>query len=228
MSLYVDNWKEEFDTKLDKLEYEIYDALYNDKDLYDKNIMIDKSTYSKIENLYKLLFSLDSKIFNNEVLSPDELKRILTNILGENAEVDEFVELYRRAYDDLWTRGMRDALRIITYNIAEALKLALAEQLGLVLNTVVMNYLQQNPGSQQFIINKLNELIGAIDDGDDVMFYKILVGLGVPSDVSRLLTVIWDNLTDLYTNYFDDTDVIEMDRWMKEEIEEVINNLNQI
>ena len=228
MSLYVDNWKEEFLTKLEKLDYELINVLSGQRDLYEKNIMTNADTYNKLAGLYKLFHILYDDINGGKLLNPDEVKRILSNILGNDEQIDQFVELYRLAYDDLWTNGMYEVLRTVAYDVAEALKLALTHQLGLVLKVAVRNYLQQNPGSRQYVIGKLNELIDAIDNGSDVRFKEILNELGVPNEISNLLTDMWYDLSGFYNNYFSDINTTEMDRWMIEEIEEVIKRLNQI
>ena len=228
MSLYVDSWKEEFLTKLEKLDYELINVLSGQRDLYEKNIMTNTDTYNKLVGLYKLFHILYDDINGGKLLNPDEVKRILSDILGYSEQIDQFVELYRLAYDDLWTNGMYDVLRTIAYDVAEALKLALTDQLGLVLKVAVRNYLQQNPGSRQYVIGKLNELIDAIDNGSDVRFKEILNELGVPNEISNLLTDMWYDLSGFYNNYFSDINTVEMDHWMIENIEEVIKRLNQI
>lgn len=154
-----------------------------------QSMLTNRSIYDEIKKEYEILHQLNDDLYYGRIVKPDVFRELLDEILGKS-DNDVYVELYKRAYEDEWYGGMQTMLFNIAYAVAEDLDIVLPEQLKLVLKDAIRNYLMQNPGSTQYVLEKLNELKNAEEDYE---FARVLEELGVPKDVADLLAdAIWE------------------------------------
>lgn len=178
----------------EQLQEETREAFDDGRKITNK-ITEDKSVFKDIKKETKILSEINKYLSNASVMEPDEFRGLLRRTLGNR--YGKYVKLYKRAYEEGWDVGMITLMRGVGKGLSDDLGYETNEQVRMLLEDRIHEYLQKNPNARRQVLVRL-ENIRKSKDGK--LLSRTLSMLGVPRGASNLLGRALDEVRTFYRN----------------------------
>ena len=169
--------------------------MFDDGRKITNKITEDKSVFKDIKKETKILSEINKYLSNLSPMEPSDFRRLLRRTLRWG--YGKYAKLYDSAYEEGWDVGMTTMMNAVGEGLSDDLSWEVNEQLSMVLEDTIRDYLKKNPNAKRKVLTRL-ENIRKSKDGRVVS--RTLTRLGVPRDASNLLGRALDEVRTFYGN----------------------------